>query len=104
MNKEKAVKIGQKKLIGKVTEDEKNEVQALFERKNGLTELFQALASMSVDEQNNLYNRIVKDMSDVTAKMKKWWKEKSANYKWENVAGYKWEIDFDTCEIYLVKE
>ena len=28
-----------KKLIGKVTEEEKKEIQSLYERKNGLTEL-----------------------------------------------------------------
>ena len=27
-----------KKLVGQVTEEEKNEIQALFERKNGLAE------------------------------------------------------------------
>ena len=32
-----------KKLIGKVTEEEKKEIQSLYERKNGLTELAKIL-------------------------------------------------------------
>ena len=34
-----------KKLIGKVTEEEKKEIQTLFERKNGLNELAKILTA-----------------------------------------------------------
>ena len=28
----------------------------------------------------------------------------SAKYQWEGIEGGNWEINFDTCEIYLVKD
>lgn len=47
-----------RKLIGQVTVEEKNEIQAIFERKNGLNELAQII---SVDNKE-LYEKLVKDL------------------------------------------
>ena len=38
-----------KKLVGKVTEQERDQIKALFERKNGLTELLK-----SIDAKNEV--------------------------------------------------
>lgn len=94
-----------RKSIGKVSVKEKDEIQDLFERKNGLIELSKALSSFSDEElnNNNLYERIIKDLGGVTGKFQKWWDEKSVKYSWESKNGFKWEIDFNTCEIFLVK-
>ena len=89
-----------KKLLGKVTEKERDEIKALFERKNGLSELFKVVT----DDNNVLYERIVKDMGETTIKAKQWWDTKSKQYNWENIKGYSWEIDFNTCDIFLVKQ
>lgn len=89
-----------KKLVGKVTEKERDEIKTLFERKNGLTELFKVVT----DDNNVLYEKIVKDMGATTTKFKQWWDEKSKQYNWENIKGYNWEIDFNTCDIFLVKQ
>jgi len=89
-----------KKLLGKVTEKERDEIKALFERKNGLSELFKVVT----DDNNVLYERIVKDMGETTTKAKQWWDTKSKQYNWENIKGYSWEIDFNTCDIFLVKQ
>ena len=65
-----------KKVVGQVSELEKREIQILFERRNGETSI----------------------------KFQKWWNQMSEKYQWESIDGGNWEIDFDTCEIYLITE
>ena len=89
-----------KKLIGQVTTKEKNEIQALFERRNGLNELSQILTV----ENEALYEKLVKDLGETGAKFQNWWNRMGEKYNWESAEGGNWEIDFDTCNIYLVTE
>lgn len=89
----------EKKLVGKVTIEEKNEIQTLFERRNGLNELAQILTP----EKPELYERLVKDMGETATKFQAWWDRMSQKYSWESALDGNWEINFDTCEIYLVK-
>ena len=63
-----------KKKIGCVAEEERDEIQALFERRNGLT----------------------------GHRFRDWWERMSLKYQWESSADGRWEINFDTCEILLV--
>lgn len=87
-----------KKIISRVTEEEKNEIQALFERRNGLNELSQILTI----ENEALYEKLVKDLGETGAKFQDWWNRMGEKYNWESVEGGNWEINFETCEIYLV--
>lgn len=87
-----------KKLIGQVTLDEKNEIQTLFERRNGLNELAKILTA----DKTELYEKLIKDMGETGTKFQSWWDRMGGKYQWESVEGGNWEIDFDTCEIYLV--
>jgi CXXX repeat modification system protein len=93
-----------KNLVGKVTEEERDEIQALFERKNGLKELTRSLVDIDRKELENstLYEKLVTDMGRVSTRFQEWWDEKSEKYKWESAPGGHWEIDFETCDIYLV--
>lgn len=85
--------------IGQVTIEEKNEILSLFERKNGLNELVKILPA----DNSELYERLVLDMGQTTTKFQQWWDTMSQKYNWESIEGSNWEIDFDTCDIYLVK-
>ena len=49
-----------KKVIGQVTVEEKNEIQVLFERRNGLNELAKILTA----DNNDLYEKLVKDLGE----------------------------------------
>lgn len=89
-----------KKIIGRVTEEEKNEIQALFERRNGLNELSQILTV----ENEALYEKLVKDLGETGAKFQNWWNRMGEKYNLESAEGGNWEINFETCEIYLVTE
>lgn len=84
------------KLVGTVTTEEKNEIQQLFERRNGLNELAKIL---SVDNAE-LYEKLVKDLGET----KTWWSRMSSKYQWESIKEGNWEINFDTCEIYLITD
>lgn len=88
-----------KKQVGKVTEEERNVIQALFERRNGLTEL-----AKIIKDDNDLYERLVADMGLTSTKFQRWWDEMSCKYQWERSDNGHWEIDFDTCIIYLIFE
>lgn len=87
-----------KKEVGRVTNAERDEIQALFERRNGLNEL----AKILTVENEELYNRLIKDMGETSTKFQNWWNYTSAKYNWESVENGNWEIDFGTCKIYLV--
>lgn len=87
-----------KSLIGHVTEEEKKEIQTLFERRNGLNELAKILTA----ENEALYEKLIKDMGETGLKFQNWWSRMGEKYQWESIEGGNWEIDFDTNEIYLV--
>lgn len=87
-----------KQLVGQVTVEEKNEIQTLFERRNGLNEL----AKIVTAENEALYEKLVKDMGETGAKFQNWWDTMAQKYQWESVEGGNWEINFDTCEIFLI--
>lgn len=88
-----------KQLVGQVTVEEKNEIQALFERRNGLNELGKILSADNAE----LYEKLVKDMGETGSKFQQWWNTMSLKYQWESTPDGNWEIDFETCKIYLVK-
>ena len=87
-----------KKLVGQVTPDEKNEIQTLFERRNGLNELAKILTADNTD----LYEKLVKDLGETDSKFQSWWNTMAQKYQWEGTENGNWEINFETCEIFLV--
>ena len=87
-----------KKLVGQVTPEERTEIQTLFERRNGLNEL----AKIITTENTELYDKIVKDLGVTGTKFQNWWDRMATKYKWESAENGNWEINFDTCEIFLV--
>ena len=89
-----------KKLVGQVTPEERTEIQTLFERRNGLNELAKILTA----ENAELYEKLVKDLGETGTKFQKWWDDMAAKYQWESAENGNWEINFDTCEIFLVTQ
>lgn len=87
-----------KKLVGQVTSEEKDEIQRLFERRNGLNEL----AMILTPDKEELYEKLVKDMGETGVRFQQWWNTTSQKYNWEMTENGNWEINFETCEIFLV--
>lgn len=80
-----------------MTPEEKNEIQTLFERRNGLNELAKILTA----DNGELYEKLVRDMGETGTKFQHWWDTMAQKYRWESCEGGNWEINFDTCEIFL---
>lgn len=89
-----------KKCVGRVTAEEKNEIQTLFERRNGLNELARIVTADNAD----LYEKLVRDLGETGTKFQNWWDRMATKYQWESAVNGNWEINFDTCEIYLILE
>ena len=89
-----------KKLVGLVTPEERNEIQTLFERRNGLNEL----AKILTGDNSELYEKLVKDLGETGMKFQGWWDKMAEKYQWESAKDGNWEINFDTCEIFLVTQ
>ncbi len=88
-----------KKTVGQVTLEEKNEILTLFERRNGLAEL----AKIVTADNAELYEKLVKDMGETGSKFQSWWDRMAEKYQWEAAENGHWEINFETCEINLVQ-
>lgn len=89
-----------KKKVGQVTEEEKLTIQQLFERRNGLNEL----AKIVTSDNDELYEKLVKDLGETGTKFQQWWDAMSDKYQWESAPNDHWEINFNTNEIYLIIE
>ena len=84
------------KVVGKVTAIERDTIQSLYERKNGLLELAKVIQS-----NDELYEKMVMDLGSTSTKFQSWWDEMSAKYQWESRPNGNWRIVFETCEILL---
>ena len=89
-----------RKLVGLVTPEERTEIQTIFERRNGLNELAKILTADNAE----LYEKLVKDLSETGTKFQNWWNRMGQKYQWESAEGGNWEINFDTCEIFLTTQ
>lgn len=88
-----------KRIVGSVTEQEKKEIQQLFERRNGLNELAKILNA----DNDALYQKLIQDMGETATKFQQWWDRMYEKYKWERTENGNWEINFNTNEILLVE-
>lgn len=86
------------KVVGRVSEAERDEIQALFERRNGLTEL----AKVLTPDNTELYEKLVKDLGKTGSDFQNWWSRMAEKYRWESDENGHWEIDFNTCVISLI--
>lgn len=85
------------KKIGIVSHKEMEEIKSLYERRSGLNELAKVLSP----NDKELYDKLVKDLSETSLKYQDWWNRMAAKYGWEGRDGGNWQINFDTCDIYL---
>ena len=80
-----------------VSPDEMKEIKSLYERRNGLNEL----AKILTPSNEELYDKLVKDLGETSLKYQDWWDRMFAKYGWESREGGNWQINFETCEIFL---
>lgn len=85
------------KIVGIVTDAERDEILSLFERRNGLQELGKILTA----DNSDLYEKMVKDLGETSLKFQNWWDKMYEKYHWERTEKGNWSINFSTCEISL---
>ncbi len=90
----------EKKKVGIVTEEERDEIQKLFMRHSGLADLAKIVNADNVE----LYEKVVNDLGETNTKFQDWWNKKGEKYNWEFADNGRWQINFDTCEIFLVTQ
>lgn len=90
----------EKKKVGIVTEEERDEIQKLFRRHSGLADLAKIVTADNVE----LYEKVVNDLGETNTKFQDWWNKKGEKYNWESADNGRWQINFDTCEIFLVTQ
>ena len=83
------------KPIWTLTEEEKNTIEVLYEKKIALENLAQIIDP----ENSELRAKFEEDYGKVLNKFQSWWRENSEKYYWEK--GQNWYINFATCEVFL---
>ena len=89
-----------------VTTEERDKILQLYERKNGLKELFLSLKSFTEEDlqENHLYNKLIDDMGKTQQEYQAWWDTIVEKYELQKRDGYHWQIKFESREIFLVKD
>ena len=85
------------KVIWKLTEDEKKEIQQLFEKRIALENLVNIIDPKNED----LYDKIITDYGKTMENFQNWWSAMGKKYEWE---GQNWTVNFDTNEVSLVSQ
>lgn len=81
--------------IGTVLENEKKEIQNIYEKKNALENLIKVLSS----EENDLYEKVLNDYTQINTEYLKWWDKMFNKYNWPDG---EYRINFKNNEICLV--
>lgn len=83
------------KVIGNVLEEEKKEIQEIFEKRTALETLLKCIDLNDMA----IYEKIIKDYTEVQRNFDQWWNKMYKKYNWE--IGESWQIDFNTNEIII---
>lgn len=89
-----------RKLVGEVTPEERDEIKGLYMRRSALLDLSKILNA----DNSELYEKLLNDLGETNIKFQDWWSLKSKKYDWEGAENCRWQIDFHTCEIFLVEQ
>ncbi|MBQ8452747.1 MAG: CXXX repeat peptide modification system protein [Prevotella sp.] len=82
-----------KKVVGRVTEEEKRAIMNIYSHINSLEELL-----LILPHDSNLYKQANEDLTRTRGRYQEWWNVHSEKYKWERKKG-DWSILFETNEI-----
>jgi CXXX repeat modification system protein len=89
---------------GKVSDEERDEIQKLFARKTALGEVVQAMSRMDPKQIEAMYEKVIADLGETSLKFHRWWEETAKRHGWPAIEGAKWNINFETCEVVLVHQ
>ena len=93
------------KMVGKVSEHEKDGIMSLFERMHGIEELQNTFDNdfLSPEQKVEMQLKMDTEYKKASIDSQNWWDTMYEKYKWKSIDGHIWNIDFNTCEIYLIE-
>lgn len=88
--------------IGQVSDDERDEIRRLHERRTGLYELLLTVDSpdLSPEEQEALRTSIDEDLVRTNARFEGWWQRAGGKYNLEGAGHGRWMLNFETNELW----
>lgn len=89
-----------KKLVGEVSIEERDKIKNIYMRRSALMDLSKILTA----DNSELYEKLVLDLGETNVKFQEWWSSKAKEHDWEGAENGRWQIDFNTCEIFLVEQ
>ena len=88
-----------KERVGEVSLEECEKLKAIYFRKTALEELL--LSMESIEKNKEIYERIILDIVECKSKMNQWWSEISSAHNWGYDSDSRWEVQFNTQEVFL---
>lgn len=84
-----------RKIVGKVTEDEKNIIKSINNHKRSLEELL-----LILQKGDDVYKKVISELDETKQKYQEWWNLNYQKYHWEK-GNNEWTILFETNEIVI---
>lgn len=85
---------------GKLTAEETEFIQKLYQRKMALLELMPTIKTpMDKESLDYIYEKIVNDLQETNQKMHKWWLDVSNSHGWKYGDGDMWSVNFKDREV-----
>lgn len=93
-----------KRVVGKISESEKEEVIVLTERLSALKELRLGIDNLDLNEIEiqKLLSKVENREVETSTDLQKWWNDKYIKYHWEGEENASWEVDFHSSNVLLV--
>lgn len=93
----------ERNILVTVKEEEKQEIQDLFERINALKSLAMTLAdnNLEFEKHSSLYEKLIKDLQESNRKYEQWWSNIANKYTLDVELLKRATIDFSSNEIFI---
>lgn len=99
-----AAKAAEQIIVGEVTPEEAATIKYLTGRKTEIKLQLKRLIDMDKEELYcALYDRMIKEMEEISTACEQWWDEKYQKYQWANIIGDEIEVNYDNGKV-LVKK
>ena len=93
----------ERKSVGKLTEQERDEIQHLNYRRQTLKTLFRSFAEEENEINPGLYDKLIEDMTQTEQRYDTWFRQEAQQHGWDRADGASWSVDFESCEVFLVE-
>lgn len=88
-----------KKVVGRVSEEEKNEIEVLFEHREALKSLVSSLSDEVLLEDAIVYDKYIAEIAEINYRYRSWWERMEMQYNWPKLPKEHLTIDFNTNEV-----